>query len=436
MSRAVAAPRPMKVVTVNTADLGGGAERIAGTLVQGFQQRGLESWLIVGDKKTADPQVVSLFHSPHFDYRQAGYPGSYRLNLWLKRLDRLLGIEDFRSPFSKHLPLLTGSPPDVIHCHNLHGGFFDLRVLPELSRRKPVWLTLHDCWWLTGHCAYPFDCTRWQSGCGACPHLDTPPALQRDGTRRNWRRKRDIYAGSRLRVAAGSRWLLDQVAKSMLAPAIVESRLIRYGVDLNVFRPGCRASARQHLGIPLDAQVVLFVAHQPRNNPFKDFATMRAALVRVAEGIGNRPIHFYCVGEAAPDEVLGRLRIRHIAYQASAEQLARYFRAADLYLHAAKSEVLGLVIVEGMACGIPVVATRVGGIPETFVDRESGLLVPPADPVAMAEAVGKLLAEPELGQRLGARAAERARLRFNQETMVDEYVGWFREIVSAQPAAA
>jgi glycosyltransferase involved in cell wall biosynthesis len=423
-----------KVLTVNTTDRGGGAERVARALFEGFRRRGLESWLIVGDKKTDDPRVMPFFDSPFIYYRPYGLPGVQTLLKWIKGLDGALGLEDFHHPYSKYLRTMTGSPPDVIHCHNLHGGYFDPRVLPALSRRTPVYLTLHDCWAWTGHCAYPFECTRWQTGCGACPRLQTPPALRRDGTRWNWHRKRRIYARSRLRIAAGSRWLLHRAERSILAPAIVESRLIPCGIDLKVFRPGSREEARRRLGIPPDIHMLLFVAHQARSNPFKDYATMRASVARLA-GASERDLHFYCVGEAAPDERAGRVLIRHVPFQAIPEQLAWYYQAADAYLHAAKEEVFGVVIAEAMACGIPVVATGVGGIPEVFADREHGFLVPPGDPESMAQALAKLLQEPDLRGHLGRQAADYARRCYDEETMIDAYLEWFRESLSAKPSA-
>src|SRR5262245_59012697 len=107
------------------------------------------------------------------------------------------GYEDFNFPASWHLLDLPPERPDILHCHNLHGSYFDLRALPWLSQQVPVVLTLHDAWLLSGHCAHSFDCQRWQTGCGQCPDLAIPPAIRRDATAYNWRRKRDVYTKSR-----------------------------------------------------------------------------------------------------------------------------------------------------------------------------------------------------------------------------------------------
>jgi hypothetical protein len=59
--------------------------------------------------------------------------------------------------------------PDIVHCHNLHGEYFDLHALDWLSARVPVVITMHDAWLLSGHCVHSLGCGRWETGCGKCP---------------------------------------------------------------------------------------------------------------------------------------------------------------------------------------------------------------------------------------------------------------------------
>src|SRR5205823_11441286 len=149
--------------------------------------------------------------------------------------------------------------PDVVHVHNLHGGYFDLRVLPELAGRSRLVATLHDAWLLTGHCAHPLGSDGWLRGCGNCPHLDTYPALLRDGTASNLARKRSIYEQLELTVVTPSRWLMDMVERSVLGPSAVRREVIPNGVDLSVFAPGERAADR---AVPL----IVFAAQGGRAN--------------------------------------------------------------------------------------------------------------------------------------------------------------------------
>src|SRR5207248_4324578 len=136
------------------------------------------------------------------------------------------GREDFHFPGTRRLLTLTAERPDVVHAHNLHGGYFDLRALPSLSAQVPLILTLHDAWMLSGHCAHSFDCERWRTGCGHCPDLTIFPAIERDATAYNWRRKRSIYSKSKLYISAPSRWLMQRVEDSTLQLGAKECRVI------------------------------------------------------------------------------------------------------------------------------------------------------------------------------------------------------------------
>ena len=153
---------------------------------------------------------------------------------------------------------LSPAPPDVVHLHNLHGGYFDLRELPALSRSRPVLLTMHDAWLLSGHCAHSFACGRWETGCGACPALWIHPSVPRDATALNWERKRALFARSALHVAVSSHWMADRVRRSILAPAVRELRVIPFGVNVDAvpsrrpaggaFRPRARSRASRGPG--------------------------------------------------------------------------------------------------------------------------------------------------------------------------------------------
>jgi glycosyltransferase involved in cell wall biosynthesis len=417
-----------KIVSVNTSDLGGGAERMATAMLQGFRRRGCEAWLLVGEKKTDDPFVLPFYSSPYIDYRPYADPAFQQRLVEQKRDNALAGVVDWEFPYSHLIAELTGSAPDIVHLHNLHGGYFDLRAVVRVSQRFPTFVSLVDCWWLSGHCAYPLGCERWQTGCGECPQLDVPPEPKlRDATPHNWRQKRDVFEQCKLLVAAPSRWLLDLAKQSILAPAIQDSRVIPHGVDLSVFRPASSSQARQILQIPDDAFVVMFAAQNVRSNPFKDYATVRHAVEMVA---ATRPVWLLAVGQKGEDEQIGCGIVRHVPFTDSVQTMAQHYQSADVYLHAAHNEAFGIVIAEALACGLPVVATAVDGIPEVFRDGEHGFHVPHADAEAMAGAVTRLLHDPALRAALGASAAQHAREHYDADVMVDRYLDWYREALA------
>jgi glycosyltransferase involved in cell wall biosynthesis len=382
------------VLQVSTADRGGGAEAVALELHRGLRGRGHEAWLAVGYRRTDEDGVLEIGGAGSRRRRALSDPGVL--------LDALRGHEDFRFPASRRVLELPPEPPDVLQLHNLHGGYFDLRVLPELARRVPTVATLHDAWLLTGHCAHPFGSDGWLRGCGNCPHLDTYPALQRDGTAFNLARKRALYEGIELTVVTPSRWLMDMVERSVLAGAAVRGEVIPNGVDLTMFAPGDRLEARSALGVAPDAKLVVFAAQGGPANRFKDYPTLAAALERLPDiegvALGEPPV--------PPTEV------------------ACWLRAADLYVHPSRADTFPSGVLEALAVGTPVVASAVGGIPEQL-SEETGVLVEPGDAAGLAAAIERLLADGELRARMSAAATADARTRFSLDRQLDAYLALY-----------
>jgi glycosyltransferase involved in cell wall biosynthesis len=279
------------------------------------------------------------------------------------------------------------------------------------------------------------NCSKWERGCGACPALSLPPAIESDATAFNWQRKHDIFAASKLYVTAPTEWLLDRARRSMLAPAMADSRLIPSPLDTRCFRPAPKAEARAALGLPPDVHLLVFAAFQARSNPYKDCATVEAAVHALAELMPDADILCVALGQESPELRCGKLRVQFLPFQPQ-EVVIRYLQAADIYLHAAKEENFGLVAAEAQACGTPVVATGVGGLPEVVADGQRGLIVPPGDGNAMAAAAHRLLTDAELRHRLGAQAADYARRNWEQEVVLDAVLAWIGEGLEEAPVAA
>jgi glycosyltransferase involved in cell wall biosynthesis len=443
------ADSPLRILQVNTVDSGGGAAKVARDLFQAYRRRGHGSWMAVGTKLTRAPFVLELDHDPYrrglpgllakvwkplhrLELRRPGMHSLHRRMLlavdYRRIKNRLMGFEDFEFPGTAHLLDLIPERPDIVQCHNLHGDYFDLRELVILSQHVPVVLRLPDAWLLSGHCAHSLECERWKIGCGNCPDLTIPPPVRRDATAFNWLQKREIFSKSRLYVAAPSHWLMQKVGQSILAPAVIESRIIPNGVDLSVFKPGDKVVARSSIGIQADTRVILFAAVYPRHNAYKDYSTMRSAIELIAKHHEGRKIIIINLGEERPTEHISQTEIRFVTYQKDPDVVARYYQAADVYIHAARADTFPSTVIESLACGTPVVATAVGGIPEQIVDGETGFLVPPRDAHAMALRIEQILGDEGLRWRMAKSAEEAARRRFDLQRQADVYLSWFEEI--------
>ncbi len=406
--------RSLSIAQINTADRGGGAAAVSAALMGRFTERGHRVRQFVGRTHSTDSRFVALADDV-WSRLANRYPGRGlgRIGRGLRVATRpaarsawASGREDFDFPATWKLLDQPHSRPDVVHAHNLHGGYFDLRALAPLSLQIPTVITLHDMWLLTGHCAHARACERWRTGCGSCPDLAAYPAIRRDATAENWRAKRDIYASSRLCVAAPSRWLRDRIAQSMLMPAIADLRVIPNGVDIGVFRPD-RDAARRALGIARDARVVMLTAGLGRSM-WKDAATIDAVTARLTQRGGPRVV--FVAPERAPAISL--------AYQAS-----------DIYLHASHADTFPLAVLEAMASGAVVVATDVGGISEQVTNMQTGMLVPAGASQQMAAAVEALFADEPRRRALADAALTAVRSRFSIDRQVDAYLEWYGEIL-------
>ncbi len=446
--------RPLSILQVNSRDLGGGAEKIAWELFQAYRKRGLSSWLAVGHKQGNSPYVLSIPNDESrgrwahlwFTLGNLLSPALESIGLnrqkgWIpmigqpkRSLDILLGREDFHFPGTWKLLDLLPKPPDILHCHNLHGDYFDLNALPRLSHIVPTVVTLHDAWLLTGYCAYFLDCNRWKTGCEECPYLKVYPEIKRDASSYNWKRKRDILATCKLFISTPSQWLMKRVEQSILSPSIVEGRVIPNGIDLSIFKPTSKSEAKKALGLKQETPVLLFVGNRLKKSFFKDYPTIEHTIRYLAQQDHSQELLLLCVGDEGPDETLGKVRISYAGYQKKAKKISSFYQAADIFLHAAKVEAENFptTVLEAMACGTPVVATAVGGIPEQIEVGKTGLLVPPGDPQSMAQAVGALLSNTPLLEQFGKAAAEEAQRRFNLNRMVDDYLKWYEEILERE----
>lgn len=455
----------MHVVQFTGRDVGGPAT-VALTLHQGLHRRGHYSELFASRREGASspfaPVPLGGARSPavlgervlrRVWPHMANKRGRERLRIaltWASRprlaLEWWRGSEDLAAPVAQGLLSMRGRP-DVFLLHSVLPGLFNLGLIRELAGMAPVVLSLHDQWLMTGHCAHSHDCERWRVGCGSCPYLGTFPAIRRDGTRENFRRKAEFVAASRFYIVVPCRWLENKLRASMLWPSTIAARVIHSGVDVALFGPGDRRAARAKLGFPPDTLVFLFVAVEAPTNQFKDYALFLAAAERMARGSGLPAVFVVLGGRGSSERAMsGGVSLIHRRYTRDSAVVALYYQAADAYLHPALAETFPLVVLEALSSGLPVVASDVGGIAEqvrpllalssaasttTERDRDSaatGALIRRGDADGFAHAVERLAADPELRRRLGRNAAADARRRFDREAQIDSYVTWLQEI--------
>lgn len=202
------------------------------------------------------------------------------------------------------------------------------------------------------------------------------------------------------------------------------------GVDTDVFRPGEAGAARARLGVPASGYHVGCVA---RLSPEKDHATLLAAFARLREA---RPdAHLTLIGDGALRPELERqaalLGIAGAVTLAGARgDVAEVLPAFDVFALASLTEGISLTLIEAAAAGLPIVATRVGGNPEILREGETGLLVPPGDPDALAAALAAMADRADRAE-MGLRGRARIIERFGVDRMARAYEALYAEVLGA-----
>ena len=186
-----------------------------------------------------------------------------------------------------------------------------------------------------------------------------------------------------------------------------------------------RSALRRAVGLPSEGELLLAVGNL---YPVKDHATLLRAVAclpgapRVAiAGRGEEEANLHRLArELGIEERVHLLGLR--------SDVGRLLAAADVFVQPSRSEGLPLAVLEAMAAGLPVVATRVGGMAEAIVEGETGLQIEPGDPEALAGALASLLAQPERRRRLGDAGRARAVAEFSVETMAQRYEALFARL--------
>jgi len=223
-------------------------------------------------------------------------------------------------------------------------------------------------------------------------------------------------------MVANSHWLAELAGRSAIAKACGGVGVISPGIDLTIFKPHDKELRRKQLGLPADAFVIVTggasLKDTNKNVPWllKQLSLLPELekVIVLAFGEGFLPV---------PD----RLNVRFAGSIRDRYNLARLFTAADVFVTASLMETYGLTLVEAMACGIPVVAFRVGGIPEATPEGRGAILCELQDGVALLEAITNLRKSQQLREKMGRIAHETAHSRNSANSFGGKFAQLYRE---------
>lgn len=224
------------------------------------------------------------------------------------------------------------------------------------------------------------------------------------------------------RVIAISQFVKEQLVRAGL---VADKIVVRYlGVDTERFAPD--ASAREHwakeFNIGADEIVLSTVSYlRPFKNP--------QVLVQTCRELANRkvPVRLFVAGDgemlSALKQLSSQLEVAdRIHWLGNVLDPRSLLQASDIFVLASVGEAFGLVLAEAMACGVPIVGSHSGSLPEVVADGRTGLLATPLDAKAFADAIEKLAKDADLRRQMGSQALDRVRKQFTVTKAVDETV--------------
>lgn len=178
-------------------------------------------------------------------------------------LARITGYNGCFSPLStkRLIAYIEEFQPDVIHIHELHAYFVNIKPLLEYIKKrkiKVVW-TFHCEYMYTGKCGYTYDCKKYMSGCDNCPAIkEYPKSILFDKTKQMYLMKKKLLEDMDVEIITPSKWLADRVKLSFLKDKKI--RVIHNGIDINIFHPMNVDDLKKQLNISPKDKVVIAIA--------------------------------------------------------------------------------------------------------------------------------------------------------------------------------
>jgi len=403
----------MRVLHLNTHSSGGSYE-YAALLSTALAEQGISSDVLCKDSPLGEsgrPLLDRVIRRSYVSLSTEPWHGTWRLSV---------------PPAPEELDGI-----DVVHLHTVADWFDVPHWLEMLPRRIGVVISVHDMWHVTGGCFLYRGCDRYANQthrCDFCPILKWP--ANRVLAKGAHSRKLRAYRNCGARVVTNSQWLAEIAGRSPIAEACGGVRVIVPGIDTSVFKPQDKNQCRKHLELPANAFVIVTggasLTDANKNVPWlleqlSHLPDLRG-VVLVAFGEGAVPV---------PD----CLDVRFTGGIRERRELARLFAAADVFVSASLMETYGLTLVEAMACGTPVVAFRVGGIPQAAPEGQGAMLCPPQNGAALLEAIMKLRNSAQLRETLGAAGRKTVHARNQLSSFSAQFEGIYRECVLSRENA-
>lgn len=415
----------MKVTLINTADAGGGAPAACMRLLKALVQNGVDVTMAVQQKLTTEQRVTATTGK-----RMA------KANFLRERLPFIAFEEKDKTVRFAFSPANSGSnildhpaiqEAEILHLHWTNSGYLSIKNLQQLLQLgKPVVWTLHDMWAFTGGCHYSNGCDHFVNQCGNCWMLRRPKT--NDLSHKVWQRKfAMLQSAQNLTIVSCSNWL-GNVSRGSGLLGSRPTVAIPNPIDVDTFSPKDKIAVRKKWGIDTDANIILFGAANI-NDRRKGIIYLVEALHLLKQQTGDAPVQMVIFGKNKHfNTATLPFKVKELSIINAESDLAEIYSAADVFVSPSLEDNLPNMIMESLACGTPVAAFNLGGIPDLIDHQQNGYLAEYKSAADLAAGIRHLLfSEDNVGLSISAR--QKVLENFTNNKVAKQYIDLYNSIL-------
>jgi len=412
----------MRVVHLSTGDIRGGAARSAWRLHEGLLELGCDSTMLVRDRASTHPSVQAR-PAP----RDAGWRFWEALAyefIWCNRTSVSTAHFSIGEPGLDVSRESAVAQADLIHLHWVSDFLSDRSLEALAGLGKPLVWTLHDQRPFTGGCHFTGPCVGYETDCARCPQLRRNP----------WQMTQRVLAdscastdGLPVSVVSPSQWLATEARRSR---RFREQRVsvIPYGVPAGDFFLEDKVEARRRLQLPGDAFLLLSGADRA-DEKRKGLSLLIEAFQHLpAVNSAGLPVRLFSFGNPHPSFAPLGERAISLGYLRDPQLLRLAYAAADVFVLPSMDDNLPNTMLEALACGTPVAAFAVGGMPDVIRDGHNGWLIPEVTSAALAAKLTALVDAPTLCRECGQRGAAEIAKSFTTRSQAERYLELYHSL--------
>ena len=319
---------------------------------------------------------------------------------------------------------------DIIHLHWINQGMLSLNNIRKILRSgKPVVWTMHDIWPATAICHYTRGCGYFKTVCNQCQLLPGGGS-KNDLSTSIWNQKQSILSEHHISFVACSKWLEGEAKKSAL---LKEQHIcsIPNSIDTHIYHPEDKQEARKRLELPTDKRIILFVSQRVTDDR-KGMSYFTEAIARMAEKNPEaRENTVIAILGGHSEDVASQLAlpVYPLGYVNDEKRIIDVYNAADVFVLPSLEDNLPNTIMEAMACGVPCVGFKVGGIPEMIDHQQNGYVARFRDADDLAAGISWVLSHTDYAE-LGRRAVHKVNTSYSQRSVASKYIEVYNQAMA------